>query len=558
MDYPPRAATLINENPVIVRGTVTSGGGEIVDLRINGESVPVDGDRFSLAMSPEVGGNLIVVEVEDAIGGTRKKVQSFLWSTQYVPEGPMVQGLGMWLSQEVLDDGDRQDPPDDFAHIFEIVLASYDLASLLSGDLGTFAGFALRVRSVEHGAPRASLRPGEDVLHLTVIIPDLRVGLRAQGRFFGANGTLTASQIEVQAEVRLAVVDGALVVDLEEEDVTVEIHDANFQFSSFIFNLLAGWLVNSVLPGIVDDVENDLRAVLVGQIGPILQGALGALAFSNDITLPSVTPGGPDANMRLYSLYDEVTVDPEGVELLFDAGAYSLPEEIHDRNLGVMARVGCDRGPQRLVIPSMGEVELVLSDDLVNALLYAAWTSGWLDFEIPDELLGGFDFGALGIEDLLLTTTALLQPTAADCNEDGELILTIGDLQIDGSLLLFGEPVTLTLYASLQAGLEIIAQDGQIGFGLTSIERVDQEIVIHDERFWGLEVLIEELVGDNLVPALLDLLGGDALGGFPIPALDLGGAIEDFEGEIILTFEPLGLERIDGNNVIDARLGGGQ
>lgn len=563
LTYPPRAATIQDENPVVVRGTVASGGGDITSLRINGQEVELDGDSFSLPVVPEVGGNMLVIESEDAIGNTNKIVQSFLWSTQYrephdadTRQGAIEAGLGMWLSQDVLDDGSREDPPNDFAHIFEIVLASYDLQSLIDPNLGSFAGLTVTMESLNHGDPRVQLRAGDDVLRLDLVIPNINAGLRARGFLVNTTGRLLADSITVNAAVQLRVVNHQLVVEVNPDQVDVSINNARFQFDSFILRLLLGWLVDTVLPGILSDIESGLRDALIAEIEPILADALGALALDETLGLPSLAGEG-ETQVRLITDYSSIDVRPEGLELGFRAGSYSEPA-INVVNRGAMARVGCAEGPQRLIIPSQGEAELVLTDDLLNQLLYAAWRGGWLDFPVPPELLGDFDFEGLGITNVSLDAFGLLQPTASDCNEDGELILTLGDLRIDAALDLFGEPVEFSIYATLQAGLELSAQDGFIGLGLSSIERVDQQIVIEDERFLSLEPVVEGLISDSLVPALLEVLGGDALGGFPIPAVDIGGAIGDFDGELFITIEPLGLERIDGNNVVDARLGSEQ
>jgi hypothetical protein len=41
------------------------------------------------------------------------------------------EGLGVWLAQEVMDDGVHTLPPDDFATIFELVLTNLDFAPTL-------------------------------------------------------------------------------------------------------------------------------------------------------------------------------------------------------------------------------------------------------------------------------------------------------------------------------------------------------------------------------------------------------------------------------------------
>ena len=66
-----------------------------------------------------------------------------------------------------------------------------------------------------------------------------------------------------------------------------------------------------------------------------------------------------------------------------------------------------------------GELEIGLTDDLLNQLLHGAWQGGLLEFDMPPELLGGAGGGI--IEDLQIHVSGMLAPTASDCRPDGEV-----------------------------------------------------------------------------------------------------------------------------------------
>jgi hypothetical protein len=563
VDHPPRAATLQGQTPeVVVRGSVASGGGAIETLLINGAPTPVGRDgSFQRPIAAEVGGNTLIIEATDALGNTTKVVQSFLWSPTYrLPDlatttGTVERGMGVYLSREVIDDGDRRDPPDDLGTVFDRILDSYDLNALIPENLGSVAGLTITKTGVTHDNPSVSLLPQDGFLRLQLVIPNVRIGLRAQGLLFiNTTGSVTSPQIVVTANVQLRPQGRRLGVVLDANAVTVDIQSPNFSFDSFVLNLLVGWLVDIFVPGIVDGLEADFRQTLADELAPLLEDALNALAFDVDLEFPSLSEPGVVIPLRLKTFFQSSAITRAGITFGFEAGGFGTPR-IPTRNLGALGRAGClTEGPQDLVIPGRAPFELVLSDDLLNQLFHAAWQGGLLEFDVPPDLLGGVDLGQYNVSNLDLHVSGLLQPTASDCNPDGEQTLHLGDLRIDASMDVLGQPLDVTLYASLKAGLLLGASEDEISIGLTDIESADFEVQIQQEALLGFLPVFEQLVRDNLLPALLGVLGGGSLGAFPLPAIDLSGAIPDLDEPLLITIAPQEITREGGNTVVSGDL----
>ncbi len=557
VEFPPRAATIQGDSPIVtVRGRASSGAGAITALTINGAPAPVRAGAFSLAVPVEVGGNTLVIEATDAIGAVRRKVQSFLWSPIFRQPGPEIiaagaveEGLGMFLDREVLDDGDRTLPANDFATIFDIILDTFDIGSFIPDPAGTFAGLTIRVTSFDHGDPQVSLIPEEGVLHLRIFIPDIRAGMRA-GSF---NGSLEADSLVIDADVALDVQDRQLVVLIEDEGVQVAINNARFRFTSFILQLLIGWLVDAFLPSLINDLEAQFRGALADSIKPLLEDALGGLALDTTLDFPSLSDPGQSIPVRLRTAYAAIGIDPDGMALAFEAGAFAARAVPYD-NLGALGRAGCLDGAQSLLIPGEGGFEMILSDDLLGQLLHGAWRGGLLEFDLPPELLGGLDLGQFGVSDLTMTLSGMLQPTASDCNPQGRLLLHIGDLRIDASMQVFGAPLDVVVFASFTAGLDLRAQEGGIGLAVESIESADLEINVVQDDLISFEAVLGELIEASLIPALLELLGGDGLGSFPLPSIDLSEAIDGLNEPLIITIVPRTLQRQGGNTIVRGEL----
>jgi len=198
-------------------------------------------------------------------------------------------------------------------------------------------------------------------------------------------------------------------------------------------------------------------------------------------------------------------------------------------------------------------LELALPDDLLNQLLYSAWQGGMLEFDIPPEMLGDIDLPA-GVSDLTLVASGMLQPTAADCNPDGELRLFIGDLRVDASMRVIGSPLDVVIYASFEGGLELSAGDGEVNLSMTDISQLETEVTVQQDSLVSLESEFEALIAESLVPALLGALGGDTLGGFPLPEIDLSGTVEGVPEGTVIAIEPEDVFREAGNSFVQGGL----
>ncbi|HIA04630.1 MAG TPA: hypothetical protein EYN66_22495 [Myxococcales bacterium] len=113
-----------------------------------------------------------------------------------------------------------------------------------------------------------------------------------------------------------------------------------------------------------------------------------------------------------------------------------------------------------------------------------------------------------------------------------------------------GSPLDIEAYASFDAKFEILVVDGQISFGVNDIANVKLELTALQDEQIGVEPLLTNLIQQNLVPALMDGLSGDALGGLPLPdvEMDTGGVT------VKIGIDPLWVKRVDGNNLVGAKL----
>lgn len=544
--YPPRGATILDDGSGIVQvtGNVQSGAGPISALFINDQNVLFDGvtGNFSYPLDASEGGNFLVVEATDVLGTPRKVVQSFLFSDSYAlpnatgTAGHVTQGLGIYLGDPALAVIGR---------IVALVLANYDLNGLLPDPVLSEAGHTVRPRGpnpVTFGTPSALLDARPGFLRLSAAIPDLRARLRISGWACSGDVDYTAASLNVIADMRFTVVANQLVGTLSAVDATIVAGRLNI--SCFL-----GSLIELIVGDLSGDFESAIEDALRDEIGPLLGEAFSAFALSFPLELPSIDPSGPPIVVQLNTDFQSVHIDDDGMNMVERTIAIA-EHRVPYTNRGVSLRSGCGPTPQEVRFYEQDPLELVLADDTISLLLHGAWRAGLLEFDVPPEMLGDIDLTTYGITDLSLRASGMLAPTVSDCQGGTSARVHIGDLIIDASMNLLGTPLDVRLYISLSTLLELTASAGEIGIAISGIDRVELQVEVADEDFIAVESTFESLIMDNLVPSLLGVLGGDALGAFPLPSIDLSDAIDGAPPGTAINIIPSRVRRNFGNSVV--------
>jgi hypothetical protein len=345
--------------------------------------------------------------------------------------------------------------------------------------------------------------------------------------------------------------DHTLAVKLT--NTTVAINDLKVTLDNSIANFLLGGVVNVALGLFKSAIQNAFAAQIQPALEPTLSAALGALAIKTSFDVPKLDGSGGKVTVDLYTDFAGVAIDSPGAEFDLRARATAKKVIAYD-NLGVPGRQGCGASVQKLVVLKQSPLELSVADDSFNELLYATWQGGLFEFPVPASLLGNVDLVGYGISDLQLKVSAMLAPTMADCNAKGQLIAHVGDLRVDASLKLFGQQMDVVMYATFTAGVQVVAKDGKLGISLDKVQTAELEVDVQQDNLVSSENVLEKLVKDNLLTGLVAQLGGNALGSFPIPAIDLSAAAKLPPGTAVIAINPTGVTRKDGNSVVGGTL----
>jgi len=575
VEYPPRGATILGNvgEAVTITGTVTTGVGTIESLTLQGEPVDVQSDgSFSVDFDPVVGGNTLVFETVDSNEWTRKRVQSFLWSTEFMlPTNPMEgaaqQGLLMHLGQESLDDGDRSMPIDDLGSVFHLALDSLDLGSFIDPNdpVASQVGYDIYVTSLSKDSATVDLQARDGGLYLEASL----VGIQGDLDFdctnigcelAGGDGTggLSMSSVDISADILMLVgPDNALDVQLN--NVTTNVNNLEIWSNNGWTDFLLGLIEGLIIDGLVSDVENLLSDEVENVLGPLLVDGLESFSLSAPIDFPSLSDSRGGITVQLETDVGEsdwhdgvAPPDPSPTQsglLGFRGGGYVATRATPYENLGIPWRAGCGTSETYIEMPRTAPLEVGLTDDLLNHLLYGAWAGGLLEFELD---LGGDDEeggGGLQIKDVLVT--GMLAPTATDCNEDGTLLAHIGDLEITATITANGNETDFTAYTSMALEVVIDADEEGIVIAIPGVAWAETELTVVQDMSIMSEPGLAGILENTVESQLLDGLSG-GFGGISLPEIDLSGLAGLPDGSATLAINVDSVERLPGATLLNA------
>jgi hypothetical protein len=574
VDFPPRAATLEANSPVVtVTGRASSGAGPITSLRINGAVVPVAADgTFTHDVTARVGGNTLVIEAIDAFDVARERVQSFLWSPSYrLPttptQGIAPEGLAIWLDQETLDDGNHTLPVDDVATLLTLALGSYDIQQFINPavPITSNAGYDIYLTTIQYGNADVTLAAIDGGIRLDGFLYDIYGNLVFDCTIpacllAGGDGTgyMTIDYIQVTSNLLITVgANHQLQVTSSNTQTSVVGLDitSNNPWTNFLITVIEPF----ILGGVVADIEADLTAQVDALLGPALSQAFNGLSPNSMLQFPNLANAAQPIAVQLVTDFSSTDFHdgiappagspPQGGVIMLRGGGYAGASVAPYQNLGVPDRAGCGAGGG-VEMPREGLLEIGLTDDLLNQLLHGAWEGGLLEFDMPPELLPQSGF----ISDVQIHVSGMLAPTASDCSPDAQVRAHLGDVRIDGSLRLNNTPLTFTAYSSLLAGLEFTPTASGVAITIAEVERIDTELTVHEDAGIATEPLLEATLETQLVSGVLGAIASGGLGAINLPTIDLSPTLGLPAGTAALTINTQQAVRAPGVTVIRGSL----
>jgi len=484
--------SLVVENPergdwfdvsrLTVSGTATDAVSSVASVTVDGEAADLlDGDAFESTVFLDFGVNIIETVAadtdadEDGEPNASSDTRSVLYSSDWFSPD--------WNREDALLVRINEGPGglDQLGALAPTIMETVDLESLLAGELYSTSGsipilfwsvpysISMTASSLSYGDVSLSIDAVADgYLNMRMTITDLEMAFVVDGSApfvsLPTDGLVRMDAVHVDLSVRPTIEDGAMsfadmTVDVPEpEGLTLEIGSGLLD--------LAGAIGLDVESLVVEEMRASIADAVGGSSDGMLDGVLGDFGVEEAFEVGGMT----------YTLMAELgtlEVDDNGMSLGMETRV--VPEEV--------LSIGALEGPEFLPVfdwwapdLSAGDVpvQMAMSTDVLNQMMFAMWQGGLLDqFLSPEDL--GIDsslFGVLlpGVEAVNIVTTPHLPPvfTPREVGEGGEQFdLTIGSMEVG---IFDGEPSeegrVMTLYVAMSIPMRLDATGGAIEMAL--------------------------------------------------------------------------------------------
>lgn len=540
IEEPARAATLTGKPAVNVTGQVADDVAGVTSLLINGDLVDVKGDgSFTHIVLANQGMNPIIAEAMDLGGKVSRTTRAFTWSPGWYDidasnpdKGRVPSGLQIWLGKDFIDDGDHdQNDPDDLATMIEKLAGSLDLANIVPSPAASSGPYKIYLKNLSFQPPKVSLKPFDGGIQTKLALEYMHVNVEAIGKckiIFvdvcpDVKGTVKVKAINIDAKVLAAAANGQADISMGAVDVSLVDLDVDIKgILGSLFDWLIDWLVGSFTGQIEKAFEDQLGDLVSGTIADLLS----SLAIDQAIEVPPLLGTGDPVTLQIGTQIGTLQFTGEGGLVGMDANI-TTTKKTAQQPLGSIARANCGKPKQEFFeLDKTQEIGLAIHDDLINQALFSVWYGALLDGPVGEDLLGSIgDLEAQGVKDLKLKTLLFGAPLLTSCNPGQQLKAQIPDAYLDLSLSFAGVPLDLGIFVSVEIEASLVltenATEKLIGVELGGITLFNIEIVSINPGWEEAIPDLEQLFKDQLLGGLADGLGGQDLGAFPIPEIDL-------------------------------------
>jgi len=564
VETPVRGATLTQDPDVTVSGKVVSPAGPVQELTLNQVPVPVGADgAFSTQLEAVSGVNVMVLQATDGFGRSDKLVQAFLFSEELFPVGTqaaptlMPESGRAYLRSDVLDDDDLSDV-DDLATAVHKVVNNLDMEALIPSPLlaegeGPSVGWCtwtVDVSKVTYFLDDVEIKPTTGGLILSGTISGFQayVDAVAPGLFCpDAHGWVHAEKIVFESWIDVEVIGGDLVLDVV--SVEVKITGVWVDMDGGAASLF-DWLVNWFSEEFAAKIEDMLESALPEKVVPLLTTALNSfLDKTQQFSIPAIPGTQGPMTLVLKAEPAAADFDAGGAAFSINLGIGSQKQSSHQAP-GTFKRGDClGEDPGAFKLPESQKVEAAVSEDLMNQILFAGWWGGQMDVTLDDALLGDA-LADYGISGLSVQLSPYLPPVYTTCTPSGKGEFQIGDLHVDASFLMNGQPSSMECFASARVEVDVVVlakpSGKELALVVGQMSALGLDVVDAGGVVEGGEGLMEQLLSDLVINVLLKTWLAGVVASYPVPAVDLGQLGDYFPPGTVVTFVPLAAEHKKG------------
>jgi hypothetical protein len=324
--------------------------------------------------------------------------------------------------------------------------------------------------------------------------------------------------------------------------------------------------LTSLTDQLLDPITQDFVPLLLDFTKPlieqfaddILKQLLLALELQTTVPLPELLGPKPEpVELGLATALSRVHFTDEGGQIGLSMGLHA-ESQVDATPLGSIQRAGCLLHEEDVFLYGWERsVGGAVKTDVINAGLFAAWRSGFLDGPLDVGTLaeglgdgGGFP---IPLDDMELQLAWSSPPVLNDCGGKGILQLEMGDLLVGLDANLLGSEVSAVMYVDAAISLFFGASAEGLSVTVGDFAFLDVEIVEYEESGSGL-LDIKDLLENQLHGLLSGLIVGQSFGPIALPPLALGDFAPGLPAEAVLNLGNLSITKDDGYVVLGADL----
>lgn len=479
-----------------VTGNVVEEYSLLSNTSVNGSSVtPTSSGDFIASVYHDLGITLVETIAEDSDGNDTTDTRAIL-SGDFLPEGtPIEDGFVVYLGQSGVQTIENY--ADDM--IGNLNIASMLPSNPIAQESVAWCTANINLHNISYGNTSVDINPnanGTITTTLTVNNFDVDVDVPLTGGSWSPcpdfSGSVSASSLTATLILEPYVSGNQLYISLNSSSSSLNGLNVN----------LSGWasildfVVNIFESDIASLLEAEIQSAIEAEIPPLLEDILQSIAIDETIDVL----GG---SYTLSAVPSSVGVDNYGIELGLQTNISSTSWTMPSYGLGSLY--------ESYATPSFttgSSVNIAMSTDVVNQLLYQIWGGGLMaqELSLNDLGIGGDELSLIfpNASDLRVTIDPMLPPVAIP-DGSGSLELQMGEFYIalhDGAYS--AGDIRMELYAHIFAPLSLSASASTIEANIgTPISYFD--VVYPEVGSNSAEALLEALV-PIILPSLTDAI----------------------------------------------------
>ncbi|HTR52716.1 MAG TPA: hypothetical protein VMJ10_18505 [Kofleriaceae bacterium] len=452
---------LASDQPAItVTGTATTTDPSYGRLQVwvDGAAVELDDSgNFTTQVVPTVGINHVEVDANDGLGDIASQQLDVMWAPDYLATLPssanfeVNDALDLYLGQQFFDGQllgttlDMSTNPvvaHDLAAALELILWNIDLASLIDGGIQVGTGSSSLNIAINSATPTEIVA---DVQVIDTPAPAIALSIDLDGVFLTTSGSFQYSgntlqvaggisaDMHASATLPLAVAaDGTISVTVT--NVTAVVGPLTPSFTGPDGNTLDGFITvgNNDFRTLVENlIQQQLIPTFTNKLPPLLESLLGATdQLLNNVTFTLDAQLGTPVTVTLNGTIGALEV-VSGPAIGASPGHVTVHQAVAVATTATPIH-GSSRGAARVSATPMlpptdtAALDLVLSQDFLNALLHTLWNGGLLE---GTATVGGLTANVSA----KLSPFVIPIPDSSPCEIDGQrcdILLQLGQLEI--------------------------------------------------------------------------------------------------------------------------------